>query len=116
MRSIVCAVALLPALRTAGSPPGITWKMKNVKTEMAKRTSTIDSSRLTMKRATLVLLHPDLRPRVQRVAHTVAEHVQREHGEHEHETGHDREVRAADDLLHAVADHVAPGGRRRPHA
>ena len=32
-----------------------------------------------------LVLQPDLGPRVERVAHAVAEHVQRQHGEHEHQ-------------------------------
>ena len=41
-----------PAMRTAGSPFGITLKIRKVTTEMANITSTIEISRRTMKRAT----------------------------------------------------------------
>src|SRR5436190_1165890 len=83
--AIVIGVGDLPARRTAGSPFGMTLKIMNVMTEMANSTATIAMTRLTMKRAISdsqdepLVLHSDLRPRVERVAHTVAEDVQREH-------------------------------------
>ena len=48
---VVVGVALLPAIRTAGSPAGITLKMQNVRTEIANSTAIIASTLLTMKRA-----------------------------------------------------------------
>jgi len=47
----VVSVGTLPAIRTAGSPPGRTLKMKKTKTETANITKTIAISRLTTKRA-----------------------------------------------------------------
>src|SRR5205814_70884 len=43
--------AVRPARRRAGSPLGIFWKMRNVRTVMANRTSTMDATRRTAKRA-----------------------------------------------------------------
>ena len=48
---IAVSVELRPAMRTAGSPFGITLKIRKVSTEMANITSTIAISRRTMKRA-----------------------------------------------------------------
>ena len=50
--SICVSVGFLPAIRTAGSPFGMTLKMKNVRTETAHITNTIWSSRRMMKRPT----------------------------------------------------------------
>ena len=71
--------------------------------------------RLTTKRPT-AMLHTHLRARVEGVADAVAEDVERQHGQHEHQAGHDRLVRRGDDRLDAVADHRPPGRLRGPHA
>jgi hypothetical protein len=42
--SICSSVGCLPAMRTAGSPFGITLKIRNVSTETANSTSTIEAS------------------------------------------------------------------------
>ena len=49
--AITSGVGDLPASRTAGSPLGMTLKIKNVMTEIANSTATIAMRRLTMKRA-----------------------------------------------------------------
>jgi hypothetical protein len=47
----ICASrGCFPAIRSAGSPFGITWKMKNVSTDTANITNTIWKIRRTMKR------------------------------------------------------------------
>ena len=51
IRSIWVSVGCRPAIRTAGSPFGITLKIRNVSTETANSTSTIWISRRMTKRA-----------------------------------------------------------------
>ena len=51
MASICASRGCLPAIRSAGSPFGITLKMKNVSTETAHSTNSIWSRRRTMNRA-----------------------------------------------------------------
>ena len=46
-----------------------------------------------------------------RLADDVAEHVEREHGEEDHERGLEHDVRRSVDVLAPDRDHVAPGGR-----
>src|SRR3954471_21004505 len=106
---------LWPPSRSAGSPLGITLKIRNVITEMANRTTTMPMSLRTTKRAISVLqAHP--RARVERVAHALAEDVQRQHREHEHQPRHDREVGRGDDPVDTLTDHLTPGGVGRLHA
>ena len=69
-----------------------------------------------MKRSTASALHADLRPRVECVARAVAQDVEREHRQHEHGAGHDRQVRRAREQRDAVADHRPPRRVGRPHA
>ena len=110
--SICCSVGCLPAIRTAGSPFGITLKMRNVITETANSTKTIETSRRTTKRAigASSVVDLDLRARVERVADAVAEDVQREHREHQHRPGHDRQIGGGDDPVDALAIIVPQDG------
>ena len=97
MLATSCGVAFLPAMLSAGSLFGITLKIRKTSTEIANSTATIPTSRLTAKRAISRLLlrlegpgvglQPHLRLRVERVAHTVAEDVQRQHREQDHQPG-----------------------------
>ncbi len=48
----VAGEAPRPAMRSAGLPLGITWKIKKVKTETRKSTTRLDTSRRAMYRAT----------------------------------------------------------------
>ena len=49
--AIVVALACCPPIRAAGSPFGITLKIRNVRMEITNSTSTTAISRLAMKRA-----------------------------------------------------------------
>ena len=51
MRWISASVGVRPAIRCAGSPLGMTLKIRNVSTEMANSTNTIEMRRRTMKRS-----------------------------------------------------------------
>ena len=55
-----------------------------------------------------LMLQPDLRLRVHRVAEAVAEYVQRQHRCDDHQPGHDGEMWCREDHLIAVGDHAAP--------
>ena len=59
---------------------------------------------------------PDLGARVERVAHAVAQHVEREHGEHDGEAGRDRHPGPRVEQALPVLDDRAPAGVRRLHA
>ncbi len=89
----VCWSALRPAMRAAGSTPGVAKKMRNVRTLIAKSTKTIETSRRATKRS--ISRPPQLRARVERVADAVAEHVQRQHGDRDRDAGRERDRRAA---------------------
>ena len=54
--------------------------------------------------------------RVGRVAQPVAEHVEAEHQHQDREAGKDRQPGRVENVLEALADHAAPGRRRRPYA
>src|SRR6188472_2851595 len=98
-----CGVASRPASRTAGSPLGIAWKIRNVKIEMAISRAVADTARCRMNRP-MSVLDAHLRARVQGVADAVAEDVDAQHAEHEHDARHDREVDGAGDQADAVDD------------
>src|SRR3954453_19302104 len=102
-----CGVASRPARRRAGSPFGITWKIRKVRIEMAISNAIADTVRCRMNR-TMSVLDAHLRARVQGVADAVAEDVDAQHAEHEHEAGDDRQVDGAGDEADAVADHGSP--------
>src|SRR5690349_5778265 len=113
----VCAFGLRPARARAGSTPGVLKKMMNTMTVITNRTSTVHSRRRMMKvsmSADLCLarlplaLHPQLGPRVQGVPDAVAEHVQREHREQDHQARGDRHPRPRIHQVCAVLDHRSP--------
>src|SRR6266571_6417197 len=92
MFSMFCCVAVRPAIRCAGSPPGMTTKIRKTMKLTAISTSTMPRRRRIRKANTLVL-DPDLRARIERVTEAVAEDVQGEHGEHDRDTGRDGQPR-----------------------
>ena len=57
-----------------------------------------------------------LRARVERVAEAVADDVQREHRQHDHQAGDDRQQRLRVEQLDPDRDHRSPGGVGRLHA
>src|SRR5215472_17071854 len=95
----VCAFGLRPARARAGSTPGVLKKMMNTITVITNMTSAVHSRRRMMKvsmsadprlaRRSLTP-HPQLGPRVQGVPDAVTEHIQREHGQQDHESRSDR--------------------------
>src|SRR5690348_5615196 len=101
-------VARRPASRSAGSPLGIAWKIRNVKIEIATSSAIDEIVRCRMNRP-MSVLDAHLGARVQGVADAVAEDVDAQHAEHEHRPGHDRQVDRAGDQADAVADHGSPG-------
>src|SRR5215204_5932676 len=91
-------------------------KIANVSTDTANMTRTIWNTRRATNRPIELVLQPDLRSRVERVAYAVTEHVQRQHGDHQHQAGHDRQVRRGGDAVDPLLDHRPPGGARRANA
>src|SRR5258707_2201302 len=131
----ICGLELRPAIARAGATPGGLKKMMKTSTVITKTNSTVPSDRRTMnvsmgavsrrrsgrgrtrRRArTPLAVHPNLGPRVQRVAHSVAQHVQRQHGEHDHDPGRHRHPGSAVEQVLAVADDRAPAHIGRLHA
>src|SRR3954463_547075 len=88
----VSGVGLRPASERVGSTPGVAKKIRNVSTVIANSTRTRLIRRRTTKTSTRRLaLQPQLRPRVERVAHAVPEHVEGQDGEHDHDPRPDRQ-------------------------
>src|SRR5215210_673594 len=119
MFSMFWSLAVRPAMRTAGSPPGTTMKIRNTTKLTTSSTSAIPISR----RATNVaisgypsMLDPHLRAGVERVTETVAEDVQRQHREHDRESGRERQPRRRRDPLLPRRDQRPPRWVRRLHA
>src|SRR5437870_8020021 len=119
----------LPAIRSAGSPPGSRMKITKTRKLIANRTATIPISRRMMNVAIsapssnadvlldgALVLDPDLGPGVEGVTQAVAEDVQREHGEHDRDSGDEREPRGARDLILAARDQVPPRRVGQAHA
>src|SRR5215468_10985001 len=113
----VCGFGLRPARARAGSTPGVLKKMMNTTSVITNITSTVHSRRRMMKVsmsagprfARLPLaLHPQLGPRVQGIPDAVPEHVQREHGEQDHQARGDRHPRSGVDEVRAVLDDRSP--------
>src|SRR3954451_23387189 len=115
MFAISCGVGFLPAMRSAGSPPGIFTKMKKVRKLTTISTSTMPISRRTMKAATSVS-DLDLRARVERVAQAVAEDVEGEHRQEDGDARRERQPGRRADGLGAIGDEVPPGRLGRLHA
>src|SRR5580698_11359018 len=98
----ICGLELRPAMARAGSTPGVLKKMKKTTTVITNMTSTAHSERRTMNVSIGAIpgrerpplpVHPQLGPRVERVPDPVPEHVQRQHGEHDHDPGRERDPR-----------------------
>src|SRR6185295_18258519 len=120
---MTCGLGLRPAICLAGSTPGVLKKITNTSSVIANMTSTVQRSRRIMKFSTRAAapgaagmpgrrpqqvwslsLHPQLGARIQRVADTVAQHVQRQHGQHNDDPWRDRHYRPGVQKLLAVAD------------
>src|SRR5215469_1612645 len=131
----ICGLALRPAIARAGSTPGVLKKMKKTSTEITNKTSTVHRLRRTTNVSmsdvsrhrgphartghdgrTPLALHPDLGPRVQRIPHAVAQYVQRQYREHDHDPGRHRHPGPAVQQVLAVADDRAPAYVGRLHA
>src|ERR1700691_206829 len=92
--AIVAGSGLRPAISRAGSTPGVLKKIKNVSAEIAKRTTAVHKARRTMNLSIALATHPQLRPRIERFADTIAQYVQRQHREHDHDARSDRDPRS----------------------
>src|SRR6202044_2828623 len=112
----VCGVGLRPAMARAGSTPGVLKKMMNTSTVITNMTSTVHSDRRTMNVSTGSLLHSQLGPRVERVADAIAQDVQRQHGQHDHDARREGDPGPGVEQLLAVADDRTPAdvGRLDP--
>src|SRR5262245_13581980 len=111
----VCWSALRPAIRAAGSAPGVAKKMRKTSTLIANSTVTSFTSRRATK-ATISAGDAELRARVERVAHAVAEDVQREHRERDRDPGRERDRGPRVEELLTVVDDRAPARVGRLHA
>src|SRR5437762_1467947 len=113
----VCAFGLRPAMARAGSTPGVLKKMMNTTTVITNMTSTVHSSRRTMNvsmnAGPPLALHPQLGPRIQGVPDAVPQHVQRQHGEQDHDPGSERHPRPGVHQIRAVLDDRSPADVRR---
>src|SRR3954453_17250830 len=112
----VSGVGLRPASERVGATPGVAKKIRNVSTVISHRTA----RRLTRRRATKTSPRPlaldaELRPRVERVADAVAEHVERQHRQHDHDPRRDPPPRPAVEEVLAVVDDRAPARLGRLH-
>src|SRR5215203_6538245 len=91
MFSMFWSFAVRPAIRTAGSPPGTTMKIRKTKKLTTISTSTIPMIRRAMNVAISgrppSVLDPHFRARVEGIPEAVAEDVQREHRHHDREAG-----------------------------
>src|SRR5437660_635255 len=96
MLTTFCAVAVRPAIRSAGSPPGTTMKIRKTMKLTAISTRIIPTS-LRMMNAPIsappLVLHAHLCARVEGVAQAVAEDVEREDREHDPCARHERQPR-----------------------
>src|SRR5690348_9534323 len=98
---MTCGLGLRPAICLAGSTPGVLKKITKTSTVIANMTTRAQRARRMMKFSTRAAapgaagtpgrwpqqdwslpLHPQLGARIQRVADTVTEHVQRQHSQH----------------------------------
>src|SRR5262249_23106252 len=97
---MTCGLGLRPAICLAGSTPGVLKKIKNTSSVIANMVSRAQRVRRMMKFSTRAAapgaagmpgrrpqqvwslpLHPQLGARIQRVADSVAQYVQRRHGQ-----------------------------------
>src|SRR5437868_6092416 len=111
----VAGSAFLPAILAAGSTPGVAKKIRKTRTLIAKRTSTDEPKRFA------IYLGMSGRPTeagvwVQRVAYAVAEHVERDRGQPDEETGGNGDHRPGVEQRQTVVDDRAPARVRRLHA
>src|SRR5947209_4975510 len=106
---MTCALGLRPAMARAGSTPGVLKKITNTTTVMTNMTSTVASRRRTMKVSMAAsALHSHLGARVEGVPHPVAEHIEGEDGEQDHDAGGERVPRPGVEQAGAVLDHRPP--------
>src|SRR5690349_18239009 len=106
--AISAGSAFLPAIRTAGFELGMTLKMRNTITEIANSTAIIPVSRRATKRSMRLVLQSDLGARIECVAEAIAEDIERQNGQHDHEARNDGQVRCRIDGLVTIGDHGAP--------
>src|SRR5271170_5327204 len=108
----VCGLGLRPASARAGSTPGVLKKIKKVSTVITNMTSTVHRSRRTMNVSIgppppgrpPLSLYPQLGARVEGVPDAIPQHVQGQHGEHDHDPGCERHPGPGVQEVLAVAD------------
>ncbi len=106
--------ALRPAMREAGSAPGVAKKIRNTRMLMPSMTKTIWARR-RMSRLSMAA-EPELGPGIERIAHPVAQDVEGQHREHDGDARGDRHHRAGIDQILPVLDDGAPARVGRLHA
>src|SRR5215510_7841763 len=113
MLAIASALARGPAITSAGSA-GTTYVSENVITDTPRITSRPNKPRRTMYRSSGAL--PPSLPRVERVTQPVAQQVEPENHQKNHETGEEDQPRGGSIVLLAFLDHRAPRRGGRLHA
>src|SRR5215469_12392200 len=123
--AMICGLGLRPAIARAGSTPGVLKKSTNTNAEITNMTSAAHSRRRTMnvsmgapsrRSAAPLSPHPQLGAGIERVPDPVAEHVERQHRQHDHDPGRDRYPRPRVQQARAVADDRPPAGVGRLHS
>src|SRR5258706_7724555 len=107
--------ALRPAMRAAGSAPGVTKKMRKTTTLIPTMTKTIWNSR-RITTLSIGLPDPQLGAGIQRVAHPITQHVESKHAEHDGDTRRQRHPRPRIKDVLAILDDRAPARVGRLHA
>ncbi len=111
----VCGSALRPAMRAAGSTPGVAKKIRNTSTLSANMTNSVATTRRMMNAITSGSILS--RARGSSASRTaVAEDVQAEHGGDDCEARRDRDPGPCVEQALAVVDDRAPARVRRLHA
>src|SRR5579872_6098437 len=104
--------ALRPAMREAGSAPGVAKKIRKTRMLMPSMTKIIWAKR-RMSRLTIGSADSELGARVERVAQAVAQDVEGQHRQHDGDAGRDRDPGPGIDQILAVLDDRAPARIRR---
>src|SRR5690349_8256089 len=120
----ICGLGLRPAIARAGSTPGVLKNSTKTNAVITNMTSTVHSRRRTMNVSTgapprrspaPLSPHPQLGAGIERVPDSVAEYVERQHRQHDHDPGRDRYPGPRVQHARAVADDRPPAGVGRLH-
>src|SRR6266568_3383752 len=127
--AMISGLGFRPAIARAGSTPGVLKKITNTSAVITNMTRAIHSVRRTMNVSIGALpcrsgrpppgpplpLHPQLGARIERVPDAVAQHVESQHDENDHESGRERDPRPRVQQVLAVAVDRSPAGIGRLH-